>query len=324
MREGVIVRILVLLFLLLVTNEGLGQFLDQEDNSTVERLAYQKPVQMQVGVVIHATASPLKGIKCSVPVPIEWPEQQVKVIQEQSSPQVRRVYYEMIGDSVKRMVMQIPFVGPGETAQVLVTFECTRHHIIAPKDTDQYTIPTRKQLTPSLRKYLGPSPFIETKHSKIRKQAKEFTKNEKKAWSQVEAMYDWVRNHVTYKNGPQKGAYKALKEKEGDCEELTALFVAFCRINGIPARTVWIPGHCYPEFYLVDQQGEGHWFPCQAAGTRAFGSMPEYRPILQKGDNFRIPEKSGRQCYVSQQLKIADVPGGSNPKIEWVEKILSD
>ena len=130
MQEDVVVRILVLLFLLLVTNEGLGQFLDQEDNSTVERLAYQKPVKMQVGVVIHATASPLKGIKCSVPVPIEWPEQQVKVIQEQSSPQVRRVSYEMIGDSVKRMVMQIPFVGPGETAQVLVTFECTRHHII--------------------------------------------------------------------------------------------------------------------------------------------------------------------------------------------------
>ena len=36
------------------------------------------------------------------------------------------------------------------------------------------------------------------------------------------------------------------------------------------------------------------------------------------------PEKSGRQCYVSQQLKIADAPGGSNPKIEWIEKILSN
>ena len=317
-------RVCLLLLILSIPAVSHGQFLDEENASTAERLAHQKPVQMQVGVVIHAAASPLKGIKCSVPVPMEWPEQQVKVVQEESSPQVRRVSYEMIGDSVKRMVMQIPFVGPGETAQVLVTLECVRHHIVAPKATDQYSIPTRKQLTPSLRKYLGPSPFIETKHSKIRKQAKEFTKNENNAWSQVEAMYDWVRNHVTYKNGPQKGAYKALKEKEGDCEELTALFVAFCRVNGIPARTVWIPGHCYPEFYLVDPQGEGQWFPCQAAGTRAFGSMPEYRPILQKGDNFRIPEKSGRQCYVSQQLKIADVPGGSNPKIEWVEKILSN
>ena len=228
-------RTLVVLLLLLVPSEGSGQFLDEENPSASERLAYEKPVQMQVGVVIHAAASPLKGIKCSVPIPIEWPEQQVKIIQEQSSPQVRRVSYEMIGDSVKRMVMQIPFVGPGETAQVLVTFECMRHHIMAPKKTEQYTIPTRKQLTSSLRKYLGPSPFIETKHSKIRKQAREFAKDQKDAWSQVEAMYDWVRNHITYKNGPQKGAYKALKDGEGDCEELTALFVAFCRINGIPA-----------------------------------------------------------------------------------------
>ena len=52
---------------------------------------------------------------------------------------------------------------------------------------------------------------------------------------------------------------------------------------------VWVPGHCYPEFYLEDAEGRGHWIPCQAAGTRAFGSMPEHRPILQKGDNFRVP-----------------------------------
>ena len=173
-------RIFLLLLLVTLPGTGFGQFLDEKDASTAERLAHQKSVQMQVGVVIHASASPLKGIKCSVPVPMEWPEQQVKVMQEESSPQVRRVSYEMIGDSVKRMVMQIPFVGPGETAKVLVTLECLRHHIVAPKDTDQYAIPTRKQLTPALRKYLGPSPFIETKHSKIRKQAKEFTKNEDK------------------------------------------------------------------------------------------------------------------------------------------------
>jgi hypothetical protein len=69
-----------------------------------------------------------------------------------------------------------------------------------------------------------------------------------------------------------------------------SLFVALCRAESIPARLVRVPGHCYPEFYLLDRNGKGHWFPCQAAGTRAFGSMPDPRPILQKGDNVLVPE----------------------------------
>ena len=317
-------RNLVLFLLLLPATTGFGQFLEEGSTDSTERLAYEKPVQMQVGIIVHATGSPLKGVQGTTPIPIDWPEQQVKIIGEESSPHVRRVTYEMVGDTVKRMKVHIPFVAAGDTAQALVTFECVRHQILAPEETENLSIPKRKQLTPALRKYLGPSPYIETKHSKIRKLGQKVIKEKQGAWNQVEALYDWVRDHVTYKNGPIKGAYQALKDGEGDCEELTSLFIALCRVNGIPARTVWIPGHCYPEFYLVDEAGNGHWFPCQAAGTRAFGSMPEYRPILQKGDNFKIPEKSGRQRYVSEQLKVADVPGGNQPKIEFVRKILAD
>ncbi len=72
-EEGDTLRTLVVLLLLLVPSEGSGQFLDEENPSASERLAYEKPVQMQVGVVIHAAASPLTGIKCSVPIAIEWP-----------------------------------------------------------------------------------------------------------------------------------------------------------------------------------------------------------------------------------------------------------
>jgi hypothetical protein len=35
----------------------------------------------------------------------------------------------------------------------------------------------------------------------------------------------------------------------------------------------------------MDPKGVGHWFPCQAAGSRAFGGITDGRPILQKGDN---------------------------------------
>ena len=165
-----------------------------------------------------------------------------------------------------------------------------------------------------VRTYLGPSPYIESRHPKIRALARQLTaepdgaKQESgepdstepdsaetesaepaSAWEKVEAIYDWVRENVEYKKMPLKGAVRALRDGDGDCEELASLFIAICRASAIPARTVWVPNHCYAEFYLEDEEGTGHWFPCQVAGNRAFGEMPDHRPILQKGDNFPSP-----------------------------------
>jgi phage/plasmid primase-like uncharacterized protein len=84
---------------------------------------------------------------------------------------------------------------------------------------------------------------------------------------------------------------------------------------------VWVPDHCYPEFYLQDSQGKGTWFPCQIAGDgHIFGSMDEERPILQKGDNFKVPEEKGPQRYVKQSFKATNAEG--NPEVRFVlEKV---
>jgi transglutaminase-like putative cysteine protease len=164
--------------------------------------------------------------------------------------------------------------------------------------------------------YLGPSPSIESRHKQIRALADELTDPELSDWEQIERFYDYVRENVTYKNGTLKGALQALRDGDGDCEELTSLFIALCRAHGVPARTVWVPDHCYPEFYLVDENEEGHWLPCQAAGDRAFGTIPELRPILQKGDNFKVPEKKGRQRYVAEFL--TGKGGGGKPRVRFI------
>jgi hypothetical protein len=138
-------------------------------------------------------------------------------------------------------------------------------------------------------------------------------------WAKVEAIYDAVREKVEYRNGTLKGAARALTDGWGDCEELTCLFIACARINGIPARTVWVEGHCYPEFHLVDADGKGSWFPCQAAGARAFGGMPDQLPILQKGDSFRDPDRPGQPLrYVSEFCRGAALTGGGSPQVDWI------
>jgi hypothetical protein len=275
----------------------------------------------KVGLTITAPAGPCAGVLGTVPVPTDWPEQQVRIVAEEISPAVKQVEYRLLDNGVKQMLISIPHLNAGETAQALVTFEVTRCAILAPEDPAEFVLPGK---TPSrkLAPFLAASPYIESSNAKIKSLARDLVQDQESAWEKVETLYDYVREHVQYQNGPLKGAAAALKDGTGDCEELTSLFIALCRANRIPARTVWVPGHCYPEFYLEDQQGQGHWIPCQAAGTRDFGGMPDTRAILQKGDNFRVPEKKEPQRYVAEFLSVKSVKGAGKPAVKFVREVL--
>ncbi len=273
----------------------------------------------RVGVVVSAKSGPCKGIVATVPVPIAWPEQQVEILDEEQSNHVRRVRYRMVGGTVRQLLVEIPQLPAGAEARAIVTLKITRRTQLPPKDNRIFVIP--KRLPRDVSIYLSDSPYIESRNKKIRSLAKRIVADKEHAWDQVEAIYDWVRENVEYKNGPLKGALAALRDGNGDCEELSSLFIALCRANKIPARTVWVPGHCYPEFYLTDDENKGHWIPCQAAGDRSFGGIHEKRPILQKGDNFRVPERPrDRQRYVAEFL----TGKGGKPSVTFIREMVDD
>lgn len=278
--------------------------------------------RFKIGVTVRAVGGPCKGIVGTMPVPTEWPEQKVEQVDEDLSPGVRNVHYREIDGGVKQMVINIPNLSPGEEAHAFAIFEVTRSSQLPPDDTSMYKEAALDKLPRDVAAYLTVSPYIESKHPKIVQLAKELS-GELTGWARVEALYDGAREKVEYKNGPLKGALKALLDGTGDCEELTSLFIALCRASNIPARAVWVPEHCYPEFYLVDQDGKGYWFPCQAAGARAFGGIEEHRPILQKGDNFRDPDRPKEKLrYVNEFLKGAAVKGGGKPQVEFVRQLV--
>jgi hypothetical protein len=231
---------------------------------------------------------------------------------------VKKLSFRAVGKTARQMIVEIPQLPAGEEARALVTFEIVRHALSPPQRSDVFVMPARPN--GELRSYLAESPQIESRHARIRALAKETAEEESSAWEQVEALYDLARGKVKYKFGPLKGGLQALEDGEGDCEDISSLFIALCRASGIPARTVWVPGHCYPEFYLEDQEGRGYWLPCQAAGDRSFGGIPELRPILQKGDNFRVPEHRQPQRYVSEHFRAADARGA--PNVRFVREIL--
>lgn len=275
----------------------------------------------QMGLEITGGPGSASGVIAMAPLPVDWPEQSIKIISEDKTDNVGRLTFKTLDNAVTQMMIPVRRLQAGEVARAVITVEVTKNWIVGPEETSNYEF--AKSLDRKVRKYLAPSPFIESRDHRIEAIAKELEESSqgKPAWDQVEDIFNWVRENVEYRFDEKiKPCVAALEDGHGDCEELSSLFIAICRARGIPARAVWIPGHTYPEFYLADEQGEGHWFPCQAAGAREFGSMSEDKPVLQKGDRFKIHGHREMMRYVQPTLTARDAT--AEPRVRWIlEKI---
>lgn len=299
----------------------LGQDVDASNASTDSRLSYESP-QIQnwrIGLVLYTPVT-CTNVVATFAVPRDWPEQKVTVTGQTIDPQVTDWGTRDLPGGAKQVVLRMARVPAGSTVEMTFTFQIERSRILVSGAIDDLVIPKRPDR--DLRQYFGNSPFIDTSNALIKKAWREIAAlDAANDWQRAEQIYDYVRDKVDYVEGSLKNASQALKDGNGDCEEMTSLFVALCRNARIPARMVWIPDHCYPEFYLEDADGNGHWFPCQAAGTRQFGRMDEYRPVLQKGDRFKVPEKKTPSRYVSEHFKC-DKKGKSDPRPTFIREMI--
>ncbi|HID74835.1 MAG TPA: transglutaminase family protein [Planctomycetaceae bacterium] len=308
---------------LLVASSATGQF--KSESPRGPRLDNALVRQWRFGVVVTAGATPLRRVVATTSVPTDWPEQQVRIVQEEVSPGAQLSYRTLDG-MVKQLILRVPRLPAGSQARGVVIVEVTRSWQLPPENTAIYVAPEPRELDRQLRPFLLPSPYIESDDAQIKALARQITADRTGAWQRVEAIYDWVRQNVRLVDDrglDPKPVAETLGERTGDCDELSSLFIAICRAAGIPARMVRVPGHCYPEFYLEDDQGRGYWFPCQAGGGRAFGGIPEHRPILQKGDNLLIYDprrrRKVRHRFLPDTVVCAATPrGGSPPSLDVI------
>jgi hypothetical protein len=306
-----------------IAGRALAQIKDEAASPSAVRYGEPQTIRFRVGAEITASRGACRGIVAMVTVPLECPEQEVKIVEEDISSEVGEVTYRNLQEGARQMLISVPFLPSGATARAVVTAEVSTRPVLPAENTDALKIP--KRAGRKLRMFLNGSPYIEVKHQRIRSLSREILKDVDSSatdWQKVEAFYDYVLENVDYVEGPDKGAVESLRDGQADCQGRSMVFIALCRANKVPARMVWVDGHAYPEFYLEHAEGQGSWYPCESAGTRAFGEMPLARVILQKGDNFTVPERKERLRYASDYLIGVPTPGGGKPSVKYIRKPL--
>lgn len=273
----------------------------------------QDPVttRWKVGAKIHTGGGRVTNLLLTFPVPAEWPEQSVTVLEEDIPTEIGNVQPRRLDSGVQQVVVKCPVVGANERIEISYTLEVRNRSIVAPQETQFFVTP--KSSAREVKPFLTASKNVNYKNGKLRKQAKKIIADHETAWDQTKAIYDWVRENIEVAPTQFHSATHTLKNKSGTNEDKTFLFVALCRASKIPARIVFAKGLAYAEFMLKDPETDKlHWFPCNVSGLREFGGLSEPRVILQKGDGVRVPEKGEPQKYVAEFVKCG---GSVRPRI---------
>jgi transglutaminase-like putative cysteine protease len=132
--------------------------------------------------------------------------------------------YQLITDDLGNQILHFTFNNIPPYAAQIITIEAGINPAIEPNE--------------DTKAYLKAEPFCEADDPAIRALAKEL--QGPTARQTVENIYKWVSTNVRYAGylKDPRGAFYALKYREGDCTEYMYLFVALCRADKIPARGI--------------------------------------------------------------------------------------
>jgi hypothetical protein len=277
--------------------------------------------RLKVVIRIEAAEGAVKNVIATGPIPMDWPEQRVRLISQKISPQCK-VSEQILKGQAALIKFQVPQIPKGGSVFVERLYEITRYRTKFSMGADELKF--ARGVPAELKDQVaGAAPGVETKSPQMIELSEALRKvsQDSNAWDTIKTFWSWTRDNVKFENGDFRGALYAIENRCGDCEEMSALFVGLCRLSGIPARTVWVESHDYPEFYLIDKQGRGHWIPVQVVGPPWFGEITEYRPIFQKGDRFYDPLQKTYVRYVPHTVKGSD---GKAPKVDFRHEIIAD
>ncbi len=247
-----------------------------------------RPYELRIGIEMQSMDSPCQAM-ASTPVPMNYPEQSIDEVTIENfgcEAQIRE-----LGPGASQLLLHASEIAPGQSVKAIAHYKMTLYKQYHGFEQDLF--PAKQSVSPEIRTLgLGESPGIQVNASATRRLAAELSKGLSHPWAKAQSFSNWIRANIRGQIGVYTSVLTAIQKKVGDCEEMSALFVALCRASGIPARLVWVPNHNWAEFYLTDNEDNGHWIPAHPACYHWFGWTGAHELVIQKGDRVQVPELS--------------------------------
>ncbi len=230
-------------------------------------IEYVSPVLYRIehtAEVDNHDVSRIKSLELNLPIPDDWPEQQISSLRVEGTGHfmlrntdgpggIARSFYHHLGGQ------QPPAAGESRSLSVSYMLQC--NEIRADKKRlEQMKFPAYAKHKRAYKYYTRSEKLIEADDPQIRAISDRISRQTDGPYRFAKAAYEFVLDHVEYAGPtPAWGAKACLRNGKGDCGQYAALFVAICRAGGIPARPVagcWATGtnqwHCWAEFQLPD------------------------------------------------------------------------
>jgi len=187
-----------------------------------------RKLPMRFGLTFYANDNNCTRLHATIPFPTDWPEQKVRLISAELPPGAVHQMRPVMGGGVQ-LVVDAPTIPAQGVFQAIMTVEVEKSFTKAPQRTEGLQIP--KKVPKELNWYMGDSPQIDTKDRAMKKVLDQLeAEAQEGAWLQVEQIYDWVRENIEYRQGELRSTKDALKERVGDCEEMTGGVSGFLTI----------------------------------------------------------------------------------------------
>ena len=115
-------------------------------------------VRMKVGVEISAGDSAFRKLVATFPLPMDWPEQTVTIVDKQLSSHIaKKVRLKVLDAGARQVEVRIPQLAAGETARAVYVIDVTRRWANAPADTQAFEVPRQVPRVRGLHGELGRS-----------------------------------------------------------------------------------------------------------------------------------------------------------------------
>ena len=272
-----------------------------------------RPFKAQIGIELTGLGNAWQ-IASTTPVPVACPEQ--KIVSERIVTVGCQAEIQQLTPDSRVLCLYCPQMVKGQKVSAIVHYELTLYKQFHAFHRDQF--PEKQSIPLDVqRSFMGESPGIQTRSKEVKELLATLNQGLSHPWDLAHKFVTWIRQNIRPQIGSYTSVPAALQTRRGDCEEMSAVFVALCRAASIPARLVWIPNHNWAEFYLTDREDLGHWLPAHTACYFWFGWTGAHELVLQKGDRIRPPQRHTTLRLVEDWLQS----GGRKPQPRYLGEL---